>query len=109
MARLKDVPLVLRSVGFFPFLKRVWNEVLDDHLLIFAAALAYAWLFAIFPFLIFLLHLMYYLPGGREQTLGDVKEFLEYSLPNLAARMIGEYVSFQAKKPHGGGVMSLSL
>jgi membrane protein len=62
MARLSDVPLVIRRVGLFTFVGRVWREVQDDHLFTWGAALAYAWLFAIFPFLIFLLTLIPHLP-----------------------------------------------
>jgi membrane protein len=62
MARLSDVPVVLRRVGFFTFVRRVWNEMNDDSLYTWGAALAYSWLFAIFPFLIFLLTLIPYLP-----------------------------------------------
>jgi membrane protein len=62
MARLSDLPLVLRRVGVLTFARRVWGEVQDDHLFTWGAALAYSWLFAIFPFLIFLLTLIPYLP-----------------------------------------------
>jgi membrane protein len=62
MARLSDVPTVLRRVGFLTFLRRVWQEMNEDSLYTWGAALAYSWLFAIFPFLIFLLTLIPRLP-----------------------------------------------
>src|SRR5437870_3605489 len=62
MARLSDVPVVLRRVGVVTFARRVWREVEDDHLFTWGAALAYSWLFAIFPFLVFLLTLVPLLP-----------------------------------------------
>jgi len=62
MARLSDVPVVLRRVGAVTFAKRVWQEVEDDQLFTWGAALAYSWLFAVFPFLIFLLTLVPLLP-----------------------------------------------
>src|SRR5215218_7527392 len=62
MARLSDLPLVIRRVGALTFLKRLWREIQDDHLFTWGAALAYAWLFAIFPFLLFLLTLVPLLP-----------------------------------------------
>src|SRR5215218_1581441 len=62
MARLSDLPLVLRRVGPITFLKRLWREIQEDHLFTWGAALAYAWLFAIFPFLLFLLTLIPLLP-----------------------------------------------
>src|SRR5215218_1554681 len=62
MARLSDLPLVVRRVGPITFLKRLWREIQEDHLFTWGAALAYSWLFAIFPFLIFLLTLVPLLP-----------------------------------------------
>src|SRR3978361_2159203 len=62
MARLPDLLPVIRRVGVFTFLRRVWFEIQDDHLFTWGAALAYSWLFAIFPFLIFLLTLIPHLP-----------------------------------------------
>jgi membrane protein len=62
MARLSDVPVVFRRVGVVTFARRVWREVEDDHLFTWGAALAYSWLFAIFPFLVFLLTLVPLLP-----------------------------------------------
>src|SRR4051812_35153143 len=98
MARLKDVPVVLRSVGLVPFVKRLWAEVLDDHLFTFGAALAYSWLFAIFPFLIFLLNLVAVLPGhNRQETLNGVHEFLLKALPDLAANTLWGNVQRQVQ------------
>lgn len=62
MARLSDVPVVFRRVGVVTFTRRVWREVEDDQLFTWGAALAYSWLFAVFPFLIFLLTLVPLLP-----------------------------------------------
>src|SRR4051794_32564103 len=50
MARLQDIPLIVRRIGLVELSRRVWNEIIDDHLFLFAATLAYSWLFAIFPF-----------------------------------------------------------
>ena len=63
MARLRDVPIILRTVGPWEFLKRIFREILDDNLFTLAGGLAYAWLFAIFPFFIFLLALIPHLPA----------------------------------------------
>src|SRR6476660_2022257 len=68
MARLSDVPVVLRSYGLWGFSKRVWDEINEDQTLAWAAALAYSWLFAIFPFLIFLMTLLPYLPQELKGT-----------------------------------------
>src|SRR5438270_6190772 len=79
MARLSDVPRVIRSVGLIAFCRRVWDEVSKDNLFTWASALAYSWLFAIFPFFIFLLALIPHLPsritiGALVQIRGFVKE-----------------------------------
>lgn len=85
MARLSDVPLVVRRVGLLKFARRVWNEVTEDHLLTWGAALAYSWLFAVFPFLIFLLSLLPYLPDAVVAEAGErIREALYAWLPYSA-------------------------
>jgi len=72
MARLSDIPKVYRSVGVVQFSLRVWDEVNKDNLLVWASALAYSWLFAIFPFFIFLLAVLHYMPERtREMTKSE--------------------------------------
>lgn len=63
MARLRDALPAIRAVGPLKFFKTLYNEVVEDNLFTWAAALAYSWLFAIFPFFIFLLSLLPLLPG----------------------------------------------
>ncbi|HEV7300260.1 MAG TPA: YihY/virulence factor BrkB family protein [Tepidisphaeraceae bacterium] len=58
MPSLRTAIPALRRYGFIAFAKRVWNEVNNDNLLTLASAMAYSWLFSIFPFLIFLLSLV---------------------------------------------------
>ena len=55
---LRDLPRAIRGMGFVPFCKKVWFEVGDDNLWTWASALAYSWLFAIFPFFLVLLSLI---------------------------------------------------
>ncbi len=62
MARLRDFPKVVRRIGFLEFVKRLWAQIVQDNTFTWASALAYAWLFAVFPFFIFLLTLLPYLP-----------------------------------------------
>lgn len=80
MARLKDVPKVFRSVGVLTFAKRVWLQVNEDNLFTWASALAYSWMFAVFPFLLFLLSLLPYLP---EALRTDAQEGIHNYLRNL--------------------------
>jgi membrane protein len=114
MARLKDVPVVIRSVGLVPFLKRLWGEICDDHLFTFGAALAYAWLFAIFPFIIFLLNLVGFLTGAdRQNAVDGIHYFLQKALPDMAAQTISGHVNAQISnipiEGPRGGVLSLSI
>jgi len=67
MARLRDVPHVLRTVGPIQFALRVWRQGSEDFLMTWASALAYAWLFAVFPFFVFLMTLVPYLPIKASQ------------------------------------------
>jgi hypothetical protein len=57
--RLQDRP---RSPGLWPFAKRVYAEMNEDDVFMHASAMAYAWIFAVFPFFIFLLTLVPYVP-----------------------------------------------
>ena len=89
MARLADVPVVLRTVGAWPFLKRIVREILDDNLFTLAGGLAYSWLFAIFPFIVFLLNLFPFFAIGHEDATKDgMRVFLFAALPDPAANML---------------------
>ncbi|CAN5400550.1 YihY/virulence factor BrkB family protein [soil metagenome] len=94
MARMKDVPHVLRSIGVFTFLKRVWLQLGDDAVFTWASALAYSWLFAIFPFLIFMLSLVPLIP---DRFKGNIKaqttDLIDRSVPSKDA---GEIIKTQA-------------
>ena len=92
MARLRDVPVVLRKVGPLTFLRRVHAEITADNVFTLASALAYSWLFAVFPFMIFLLSLVPYLPerykAGAEERIAEAVS----ALPAQAATLVQENV-----------------
>jgi membrane protein len=89
MARLSDISKVYRSVGVLPFCRRVWDEVGIDNLFIWASALAYSWLFAIFPFFIFLLAVVHYLPERtRGEIQADIKQMVADRFPNAVNSML---------------------
>src|SRR5579864_7224501 len=93
MARLRDVPTLLKAVGPIEFARRVWRQVRDDNLFTWAAALAYSWLFALFPFLLFLLALIPYLPQERRKLAErTVHEFLARWMPQEAAKTIRDNI-----------------
>jgi membrane protein len=86
MPRLSDVPKVAKSVGVVAFAKRVWAQVTEDNLFTWAAALAYSWLFAVFPFLLFLLTLLPYLPAEWTSRAHDeVKRIVYTTAPGTDA------------------------
>src|SRR6185437_2259351 len=92
MASLRDVPVVLRQLGPITFLKKVWFEIGDDNLFTWAAALAYSWLFAIFPFFLTLLSIIPLLKyEWRVEAKSQIVEAIK-QLPRDAGATVGEYV-----------------
>jgi membrane protein len=109
MARVSDVPKVVKSLGFVEFAKKVWAEVTKDDVFTWGSALAYAWIFAIFPFLIFMLTLAPYLPGNLKQQATD-------AVKNVATSSVGEDTGKQVEKSitdvmqnQKGGLLSIGL
>lgn len=97
MPRLRDLSAAFQSVGVFAFSRRVWNEVSDDNLFTWASALAYSWLFAVFPFLVFLITLLPYLP---EEAKVDARQGIMRAitqLPEHAAITVKDVVEPQLK------------
>jgi membrane protein len=88
MARLRDVPHVLRTVGPVSFVLRVWRQGSEDYLMTWASALAYAWLFAVFPFFVFLMTLVPYLPIKAKASVGAELHDIVYLFPKQAADAI---------------------
>ena len=101
MARLADLRTVISSVGLVGFAKRVWGQVVEDNLFTWASALAYSWLFAVFPFLIFLLSLLPYLPERvKEQAKSEIGNMV-HQLPPAAADTIWTNVDRVLGPPKG--------
>jgi membrane protein len=109
MARLSDVPIVLRRVGAVTFARRVWREVEDDQLFTGGAALAYSWLFAVFPFLIFLLTLVPLLPQSMiDEAYTRIPIVLYEWLPGPAAWTVWENIRRVLDGPPPG-LLSIGL
>ena len=105
MARLSDVPRVFAAVGVLTFLKRVYTQVIEDNLFTWASALAYSWLFAVFPFMIFVLSLVPYLPETtKARAKTEIAEFV-YQMPKEAADTIWTNVApkLEAQLEHPKG------
>src|SRR5437867_594652 len=92
MPELRDVPVVLRRVGTFHFLRKVWFEIGDDNLFTWASALAYSWLFAIFPFFLVLLSLIPLLRPEWKQEAKNQIDTVIIQLPHEAQMTVAEYV-----------------
>ena len=103
MARLRDVPHVFNSVGIIGFGKRVWTQMSEDSLFTWAAALAYSYLFAIFPFFIFLMSLVPLLPDRfRASAQEQVNESIRTTLPRETATEFSQNLD-RILKPSNSG------
>ncbi len=109
MARISDVPHVVREIGLFGLVKRVLNQINEDLVFTWAAALAYSWMFAVFPFFIFMLTLAPYLPyNAKDTAIREVNEFIDKSMPREAANTLKENVEKVMSEPRGG-LLSVGL
>jgi membrane protein len=100
MARLSDVPKALSSVGVIAFAKRIRafakrirDQVNEHRLGTWASALAYSWLMAVFPFFIFLLTLLPYLPQQvKDRAKREVQQAVYQTLPRDAANTVWQNI-----------------
>jgi membrane protein len=88
MAHLSDIPKAVRAIGLWGLIKQIGHEVNQDNLLTWAAALAYSWLFSIFPFFIFLLALLPHLPIQAKVEAQHAIHTLIYQLPHESAQAL---------------------
>lgn len=93
MARLRDAGAVLRKVGPFQFLKRLLIQIDEDNVFAWASSLSYSWMLALFPFLIFLLTLIPYLPYGAKEAASDQIHGIIATLPKAAATTLNDFVN----------------
>ncbi|HEU5320531.1 MAG TPA: YihY/virulence factor BrkB family protein, partial [Methylomirabilota bacterium] len=93
--------LTVRELG-----RRVWEEVWKDEVTDRAAALAYYFLFALFPALLFLTALLGFLPAPElmSRLMGYVKQALPGDAASLIERTLGE-IAGSAR----GGLLSLGV
>ena len=87
--------LTLRELG-----RRVWNEITSDEVMDRAAALAYYFVFALFPTLLFLTALLglFPLPGLMDRLF----EYLDQALPGDAASVLRRVLAEIQRNAHGG-------
>ena len=113
MARLVDLPRAVVKVGPVTFLMRLWKEIGDDHVFVYASALAYSWILAVFPLFIFLLTLVSILPAASvEGSVENIRVFLEAAFPDKAVSAIWGNIEPQVKQAmanRSGNWVSLAL
>jgi membrane protein len=83
---------------------KTWREFNEDNGFGKAAELAYYFLLALFPMLIFLLSLVAFLPGAQEMILS----WLAKGLPSEVMRIIDEWVR-DVVRNRSGGLLSFAL
>ena len=109
MARFRDLVFVTREYGAWSFFKRLYEEINEDNVFTNAAAMAYAWMFAVFPFVIFVLTLIPYLPDQfRGHAVELTRQVLEQSLTPTSAQTILNNIGDVVNNPRGG-LLSLGL
>src|SRR5271169_1264819 len=102
MAKLGDVMPVLRSYGPWAFLKRLKQQIGEDEVFVWASALAYSWLFSIFPFLILLLSLVPYLPDRAKDQAHRAVERLVTEMLGKEAPTINVNIESVMQQQHKG-------
>ncbi len=108
MPRLRDIPIAIRKVGAVELTKRVYGQILEDDVLVWASSLAYSWLFSVFPMLIFLLTLLPYAPAEqRQQVISSINNSVKQLPANTAEELI-KWVDF-ALNEKKSGLMSIGL
>src|SRR5688572_10293359 len=102
---LKDT-FSLRGVIATQLIKRVIAEVQQDNCAVYAASLAYYFLFALFPFFLFLTALLAYLPipNLMDRIIGLLAEVMPGEALSLVEENVGKLVSQQR-----GGLLSFGI
>ncbi len=110
MARLSDVPEVLRRGGELGVARQVWKQQAEDNILTWASALAYSWLFAVFPFFIFLMTLVPLLPDRFKETANtEITRMIYTALPpETAAQIWTDFNNNIINQPSGGLLVRIS-
>lgn len=109
MARFRDIIGIARRYGLWSFLKRLNREVSDDNVFTNAAAMAYAWMFAIFPFMIAVMTLLPYVPQHFRQDAKEMTQrMLADSLTKEASDTLMQQWDTVVNQPQSG-LLSLGL
>jgi membrane protein len=96
---LKDT-FSLRGLGAKGLFKRIIAEVQQDHCSVYAAALAYYFLFALFPFFLFLTALLGYLPIPN--LMDQMMDLFGQVMPSEALSLVEENIKKLVSQQRGG-------
>lgn len=98
----------LGGLSYFDLAKRVYNEIWTDDVLGSAAQLAYYFLFALFPLLIFLTSIFGFIVGSDEQLRNELFRYLGTVLPGSASDLIKEVIT-QVSESSSSGKLTFGL
>ncbi|HEX4948992.1 MAG TPA: YihY/virulence factor BrkB family protein, partial [Blastocatellia bacterium] len=96
--------LALGGLTLKEFLTRTWRETNEDNVFGRAAELAYYFLLALFPMLIFLTSLVGFLPGVREAIFGALERFV----PGQAMTLVNQTL-LDVTHNRSGSLLSFGL
>jgi membrane protein len=88
--------------------KRVYNEIMEDEVLDSAAQLAYYFLFALFPLLIFLTSIFGFVVGANNELRGELFSYLGRVLPGSALDLVRGVIE-EVSQSSSGGKISLGF
>jgi len=109
MARLSEFVPAVRTLGIRTFVVNICKAVSNDRLTTQAAAVAYAWLFAVFPFLLFLITLFAYIP---EKQKINAHEYISNTAAKVLAKDAASTITSnlnQVMDQQRSGLLSLGL
>ncbi len=98
----------LSGLSWGELLKRVWQQVNEDDIFGRAAQLAYYFLLALFPLLLFLITLLGYWASAGSELRDQLLSYLATVVPSSAVELINVTLN-EVSKEKGGGKLSFGL
>lgn len=102
MPSLSDFPRAGRAIGYWTLCKRIIQQIGEDGVTTLAASMSYSWLFALFPFLIFLMTLAPYIPGIPREHVSEVIDGFVQQIPGEGAKILGNSIKDVINQPNKG-------
>lgn len=97
-------PWALGGLSAKELATRVWSEINDDDVFGRAAQLAYYFLLALFPLLLFLVSLLGVFAGDNSELRQDLFRYLGAVLPGEATQLVSSTINETIEKAGGGKV-----